>query len=168
MKIPSGVTIRREGDLMVVKGPKGELIRRMRYSQVEIQVEADEVVVSSGARRKEITAMVGTYAAHLRNMMQGVSVGFEYTMKVVYSHFPIQLKIQEDKLEINNFLGEKQARYALLKMGVATKVSGDEVRITGIDKEAVGNTAANIEHATRIRNRDPRVFQDGIYLVTRA
>jgi large subunit ribosomal protein L6 len=89
-------------------------------------------------------------------------------MKVVYSHFPIQLKVQGDRLEINNFLGEKQPRSAKILEGVTVNLGNDEVILTGIDKERVGNTAANIEHATRIRKRDPRVFQDGIYITERA
>jgi large subunit ribosomal protein L6 len=52
--------------------------------------------------------------------------------------------------------------------GVTVNLGNDEVVLTGIDKEKVGNTAANIEHATRIRKRDPRVFQDGIYITERA
>jgi large subunit ribosomal protein L6 len=111
--------------------------------------------------------MVGTFEAHAKNMCRGVSEGFEYRMKVVYSHFPIQLKLQGQRLEIANFLGEKKARYADIAEGVTAKVANDEVVLTGIDREKVGNTAANIEHATHIRNRDPRVFQDGIYMVQR-
>jgi large subunit ribosomal protein L6 len=100
-------------------------------------------------------------------MFRGVTDGYEYRMKVVYSHFPIQLKLQGNKLEIANFLGEKKARHARIEQGVTVKVGNDEVVLTGIDRELVGTTAANIEHATHIRDRDPRVFQDGIYMVQR-
>jgi large subunit ribosomal protein L6 len=51
--------------------------------------------------------------------------------------------------------------------GVTIKIGNDEILLTGIDKELLGTTFANIEHATKIRNRDPRVFQDGIYIVER-
>ena len=112
--------------------------------------------------------MVGTLASHIRNMCRGVSDGYEYRMKVVFSHFPIQLELQGTTLVIDNFLGEKQSRFARIEPGVAAQVGNDAVTLSGIDKEKVGNSAANIEHATRIRNRDPRVFQDGIYIVERA
>ena len=111
--------------------------------------------------------MVGTLEAHTKNMFRGVTEGYEYRMKVVFSHFPIQLKLQGSRLEIANFLGEKKARYARIEPGVTAKVGNDEVVLTGIDRELVGTTAANIEHATHIRDRDPRVFQDGIYMVQR-
>ncbi|HZD43216.1 MAG TPA: 50S ribosomal protein L6, partial [Methanomicrobiales archaeon] len=101
------------------------------------------------------------------NMCIGVTEGYLYRMKVVYSHFPIQLKVMGSRLEINNFLGEKKPRYAPIREGVKVTVGNDEVTVSGINKESVGNTAAGIERATKIRYRDPRVFQDGIYLVER-
>jgi large subunit ribosomal protein L6 len=111
--------------------------------------------------------MVGTLASHCKNMCTGVTSGYLYNLKVVYNHFPIQLKIQGEKLEIFNFLGEKYPRYARILPGTSIKLGTDEVSVTGIDKELVGSTASNIEKATRIRDRDPRVFQDGIYIVAR-
>lgn len=89
-------------------------------------------------------------------------------MKVVYSHFPIQLKKTDTALEIVNFLGEKQPRVARISEGVTVSTGNDEVTVSGIDKELVGTTAARIERATHVRNRDPRVFQDGIYIIEKA
>jgi large subunit ribosomal protein L6 len=139
----------------------------VRFPRVSVTCDGKEVVISTESKRKENTAIVGTFAAHTKNMCHGVSEGFEYRMKVVYSHFPIQLKLQGNRLEINNFLGEKKARSARIEAGVTAKVANDEVVLTGIDRELVGTSAANIEHATHIRDRDPRVFQDGIYIVQR-
>jgi large subunit ribosomal protein L6 len=134
---------------------------------VTITCDGNEVTISTESKRKETIAIVGTFGAHTKNMCRGVSEGFEYRMKVVYAHFPIQLKLQGNRLEINNFLGEKKARSARIETGVAAQVSNDEVVLSGIDRELVGTSAANIEHATHIRDRDPRVFQDGIYIVQR-
>lgn len=165
--IPDGVKAQLDGMQLKVTGPKGQLSRNMRFPQVTVTCENNEVTISTESKRKEITSMVGTLEAHTKNMCRGVSEGFEYRMKVVYSHFPIQLKVQGTKLEIANFLGEKKARSARIEVGVTAKVANDEVVLTGIDRELVGNSAANIEHACHIRNRDPRVFQDGIYMVQR-
>jgi large subunit ribosomal protein L6 len=151
---PAGVVCEIAGTLLRVKGPKGVLERSIRFPRVQVTCE-------------ETVAMVGTLAAHVNNMCIGVTDGYEYHMKVVYSHFPIQLKLAADRLEINNFLGEKKARYARIEPGVTAKIGSDEVVLSGINKESVGTTAANIEGATRIRNRDPRVFQDGIYTTLR-
>jgi large subunit ribosomal protein L6 len=165
--IPDGVKASFDGTQLRMNGPKGELSRTMRFPQLAITLEGNVVTIATESSRKEITAMVGTYEAHTKNMIRGVTEGFEYRMKVVYSHFPIQLKLQGNRLEIANFLGEKKARFARIEAGVTAKVANDEVVLTGIDRELVGTSAANIEHATRIRNRDPRVFQDGIYMVQR-
>jgi large subunit ribosomal protein L6 len=134
---------------------------------VNVNSDNKEITIATESRRKETVAMVGTLEAHAKNMCRGVTEGFEYRMKVVYSHFPIQLKLQGNTLEINNFLGEKKSRFARIENGVSAKVGSDEVVLTGINRELVGNSAANIEHATHIRNRDPRVFQDGIFIIQR-
>jgi large subunit ribosomal protein L6 len=167
VKIPEGVTAHLDGSQLRVKGPKGQLSRNMRFPQVTVTCKGNEVTISTESKRKEMTAMVGTLEAHTKNMCRGVSEGFEYRMKMVYSHFPIQLKLQGNRLEIANFLGEKKARYARIEAGVTAKIASDEVVLTGIDRELVGTSAANIEHATHIRDRDPRVFQDGIYIIQR-
>ncbi|RPI39382.1 MAG: 50S ribosomal protein L6 [Methanoregulaceae archaeon] len=167
IKIPGGVKASLDGMHLRVTGPKGQLSRNVRFPQVTVTCDGNEVIISTESRRKEITAMVGTLEAHTKNMFRGVTEGFEYRMKVVFSHFPIQLKLQGSRLEIANFLGEKKARHARIEQGVTAKVGNDEVVLTGIDRELVGTTAANIEHATHIRDRDPRVFQDGIYMVQR-
>jgi large subunit ribosomal protein L6 len=167
VKIPAGVKVQLEGSQLRVTGPKGQISRNVRFPQVTITCDGDEVTISTESRRKETIAIVGTFEAHTKNMCRGVSEGFEYRMKVVYAHFPIQLKLQGNRLEISNFLGEKKARSARIEAGVTAKVSNDEVVLTGIDRELVGTSAANIEHATHIRDRDPRVFQDGIYMIQR-
>ena len=167
VKIPEGVKAHLDGSQLRITGPKGQLTRNVRFPQVVVTCTGTEVSISTESKRKEMTAMVGTLEAHTKNMCRGVTEGFEYHMKMVYSHFPIQLKLQGNRLEIANFLGEKKARYARIESGVTAKIANDEVVLTGIDRELVGTSAANIEHATHIRNRDPRVFQDGIYIVQR-
>jgi large subunit ribosomal protein L6 len=100
--------------------------------------------------------------------MRGVAEGYEYRMKVVYSHFPMQLKVEGAAFVISNFLGEKNPRVAKIVGDTRVKAAGDEVVITGINKEDVGQTAANIEQVTKIKRFDPRVFQDGVYIVEKS
>ena len=168
VEIPDGVSAEITGGKLVVSGPKGTLERLMRYPGIEIKIEGGEFIVSTESERKKIYAMLGTYAAHAGNMFQGVREEYTYGMKVVYSHFPIQLKEAGGKLEIVNFLGEKESRYAAIPEDVKMKIAGDEITLTGADKELVGITASRIEKATKVRGRDSRVFQDGIYIVSRA
>jgi large subunit ribosomal protein L6 len=165
IEIPDGVSIAVDGNTVTVKGPKGEATRTLSYPELEIRKEDSYLVVNSKLDRKRQRAMVGTLAAHIGNMIIGVTRGYEYRMKVVYSHFPIQLKAVSDELIINNFLGERKARSAKILPGTKVEIGKDEVLITGINKEHVGQTMANIEQATRVRGFDIRVFQDGVYLV---
>jgi len=90
-------------------------------------------------------------------------------MKIVYAHFPMTVKAtqSQNKVIIENFLGERYPRTAKIIGHSQVEIQGDEVIITGINKEEVGQTMANIEQATKIKGRDPRVFQDGIYLVAK-
>jgi large subunit ribosomal protein L6 len=165
VEIPEGVAVTVDGNTVTVKGPKGEVTRQLSYPEIEIRKEDSCLIVNSRLDRKHHRAMVGTLASHIGNMVTGVTKGYEYKMKVVYSHFPIQLKAASDQLVINNFLGERKSRLAKILPGTKVDIGKDEVMVSGIDKERVGQTMANIEQATRVRGFDIRIFQDGIYLV---
>ncbi|RXG34608.1 50S ribosomal protein L6 [Methanohalophilus sp. WG1-DM] len=166
--IPEGVTVSYENKVFTASGEKGTNTKRLWYPGITITVDESEVTVDCQSVRKRQKAMVGTFASHISNLMDGVVNGFEYKMKVVYSHFPMQLKVEGDKLLINNFLGEKRARVSRIIGETNVKTSSDEVTITGINREDVGQTASNMEQITRIKAFDPRVFQDGLYLIEKS
>ncbi len=163
--IPEGVNITVDNVKVSVSGPLGQIQRDIWYPGITIKKEDSKLVVGTGIPRREQLAMLGTFESHLKNMITGVTKGYEYTMKVVYSHFPIQLKTEGNKVLINNFLGEKKSRKANIVGSSKVTIKGDHVIIAGINKEEVGQTAANIRMATKIKRFDPRVFQDGVYLV---
>ena len=166
ISIPDGVDVTIDGGV-TVKGPKGELSRKFNHSEISMAVEDDRVVLEVKFPKKKDKAMIGTVRAHISNMITGVTEGFRYRMKIVYAHFPMSVKVAGDKVVIENFLGERHPRTARIVGDTKVQVKGDEVEITGINKEHVGQTMANIEQATKIKGRDPRVFQDGIYLVSK-
>ena len=85
-------------------------------------------------------------------------------MKIVFSHFPITVKIQGKNFTIANFTGERNPRTAKIMGDTKVTVNGDDVIIQGINLEDVSQTAANIQNSTKIRSKDPRVFLDGIYV----
>jgi large subunit ribosomal protein L6 len=165
VEVPSGVTVTIDKGLVKVKGKAGELARTFAHPDVTLAREGNALVVRGVGGRKKTKALVGTWSAHLRNMVKGAAEPFEYKLKVVYSHFPIKAKVQGDLVLIDNFLGEKTSRKARVMGPTKVKVAGDEVVVTGPDVEAAGQTAANIEQACRIKGYDPKVFQDGIYIV---
>lgn len=165
LDIPDGVTVVLEGNSISVTGPRGSSVRELWYPGIVIALEKNQVMVDSSKQRKKQVAMMGTIASHISNMINGVTDGYTYRMKVVYSHFPIQLKVVGDHLSIGNFLGEKKPRKAKIQGDTKVETKGDEVIVSGIAIEDVGQTAANIQQATKIKRFDPRVFQDGIYMV---
>ncbi|RLJ10006.1 MAG: 50S ribosomal protein L6 [Candidatus Aenigmatarchaeota archaeon] len=163
--IPEGVEVRFDNETLLVKGPKGELSREFKSKSINVSVDKNEITLSSDSDRKKVKALLGTWAAHMRNMIIGVTTGWEAKLKVVYSHFPIKISKEDDKIIIQNFLGERKERTAKIPDGVEVDIKKDEIIITGIDKERVGQAAANVELATKIKGYDRRVFQDGCYIV---
>jgi large subunit ribosomal protein L6 len=164
--IPQGVTVNVKPGTnhTTVKGPKGSLVRPFRSPSVKVRVDGQNVVVSKELPRRKEKAMVGTYAAHIQNMIRGVTSGWTYQMKAVFNHFPIKMTIQGNRFHVENFLGERAPRVANIEPGVKVTVKGADVTLEGVDLALVSQTAANIELCTKIRNKDVRVFQDGVYI----
>ena len=167
--IPEGVKVEITNRKVKVTGPKGTLEEDLSHLPCVLEVENERVHVKSSWPRKAEIAMVGTAAARIRNMIKGTKAGFTYKMKVVYAHFPVTLKVidKERKLMIENFTGEKTPRIVHIVGDSKVKASGDEIVIQGINIEDVSQTAANIEQSTKIKDKDQRVFLDGIYVFER-
>jgi len=165
VKIPDGVKVIIEGKTVHVKGQKGAMSRILSHPMIDLAVKDNVISIScsQSPHRKE-KALIGTFKAHLKNMVKGVTEGYECTMKTVFSHFPIKNSVEGNHLIIQNFLGERFPRRAEILENVKVEVKGDSITLSGIDKEKIGQTAANIERATKVKNRDIRVFQDGIYI----
>jgi large subunit ribosomal protein L6 len=168
--LPEKVGVRIDGRDLVVKGPLGEVRRSFPIEAFDLSARDGEAVLSLrlAVHRRSSQALLGTWERHTRNLVTGVTRGFEARLKSVHAHFPMKVSVRERALVIENFLGEKYPRSAPILPGVTAKVEGDQVHLSGVDIEAVGQCAANIERATHIRDYDPRVFQDGIYIVERA
>ena len=165
--IPDSITASIENDNLKIKGAKGELSRVFSHPKISLKINGKAVEINcKNARRKE-KALTGTYAAHIRNMIKGVNEGYVYKMKTVFSHFPIKTSVEGNDFIIQNFLGERSPRKAKILNGVTVEIKGEDITVLGIDKENVGQTVANIERATKVRKRDIRVFQDGIYKITK-
>jgi len=167
VEIPDNVTVEIANRKVKVAGPKGTLEEDLSHLPCIMEVEKGRVRVTASWPRKAEVAKVGTAAAKIRNMIKGVMIGFTYKMKIVYAHFPVTVKVfdKERKLLIENFTGEKTPRIVRIVGDSRVRVSGDEIVIQGINLEDVSQTAANIEQATKIKDKDQRVFLDGIYIL---
>ena len=168
VEIPEGVDVQVDGLKVTVSGPKGSVSRDFSHArEVIIRREDNRVIVETFFANRRRKALVGTIASHIENMIRGVTKGYRYKLKIIYSHFPVTVVVDEkDRLvRIKNFLGEKADRIArIVGDDVKVRVEGDDIIVEGIDIEHVGQTAANIELATKVRDKDRRVFVDGIYI----
>jgi len=166
--IPENVDVDVSQSIVVVKGPKDVLKRDFSHAPVSITKNGNSIICSNIFPRKKERALVGTIASHIRNMIKGVTQGFVYKMKIVYSHFPITVEVRQDKKEvlIKNFTGERAPRRARIVGNISVRMGEekDTVICEGSDIETVAQTTANIQKATRIRKKDIRVFLDGIYV----
>ncbi len=159
-----GTEVQVDGSVVTVRGPKGEIVRDFTHADVDIQCKGKTIRISVEYPRSRQIALVGTITSHIKNMMLGVTVGVTYKMKVVFAHFPPNVKVANDMLIIENFYGEKAARKAKILPGVSVEIKGDDIILEGIEIERVAQTAANIQRSTRLRRKDPRKFHDGIYV----
>ena len=169
VEIPEGVSATIDGDMITITGPKGSLSREFASARHDVFQEGGALLVRIDLPRRKERALAGTWNAHLNNMVKGVTDGFTYKLKALYSHFPMTLAVKGNEFVVNNYFGERVPRSAVIINGVEVKVQNKtEVTVSGMDKEAVGQTAANIERCTTVKKRERRVFQDGIYLIEKA
>jgi large subunit ribosomal protein L6 len=168
--LPAKFSVRLDRGRIHAKGPLGEIEREFPTDVIALSVDGGVATLQLklAPGRKTSRALLGTWAAHVKNMGLGLTVGVEARLKVVAAHFPMKVQVRGEELVIENFLGEKYPRSTRLVLGTKAAVEGDIVVLSGTDVEQVGQSAANIERTTKIRDYDPRVFQDGIYLVERA
>ncbi|MEF8880359.1 MAG: 50S ribosomal protein L6 [Candidatus Nanohaloarchaea archaeon] len=100
-------------------------------------------------------------------MIEGLENEHVYKMKGVYAHFPMTIKEQNNQVVIENFMGERNPRKVDIMQGVTVEVDGEDLTLRGADKDAVSQTAARVEQMCHKGSRDPRTFQDGIYITSK-
>jgi large subunit ribosomal protein L6 len=165
--IPDGVNLTLEGRRVTVEGEKGQVARDFGHARLDLDHMGSSLKIWAVNPRKKEAALVNTITAHVRNMIKGVTEGFTYKLKIVFVHFPMTVRVQGKRLVIQNFIGERQDRYADIAGDARVTVQGEDVVVEGIDIEEVAQTAANIQQACKIRKKDLRKFLDGIYVYSK-
>jgi len=163
--IPDDVQVEVSGKEVVVTGGGKENRRTFKAKHVEIKKDGSNLMIYTDSIKKSDRADVGTVMGHIKNMIIGIEKGFEYKLKIIYSHFPMTFKVEGDKIRVDNFLGEKNPRIIKTVPNVEIKVNGQDIILTGHNKESVGLSASQIEQICGVGKLDRRVFQDGIYIV---
>jgi large subunit ribosomal protein L6 len=168
IEIPEGIEAVVEGNKLVVKGSKGTNEREFSLANLTFEKKGNEIIIGNEKSSKKEKRRMNTIAAHIRNMIKGTQEEFEYKLKVCFSHFPITVEVKGNEALIKNFLGERTPRKVKIPVGAKVKVEKDVVTVTSSSIETAGQAAANFENVTRIANRDRRVFQDGIFITSKA
>ncbi|PNH02477.1 60S ribosomal protein L9 [Tetrabaena socialis] len=173
LPIPAGISIEVKGRAVRVKGPRGTLSRDFKHLAVDMfltELDGEKVLqVDCHFGKKKRLASIRTVCSHVKNLFTGVTKGFEYKMRLVYAHFPININIENQgkKVEVRNFLGEKRVRTVEMLDGVKIVRSEgvkDELVLSGNDIDNVSRSAALVNQSCRVRVLDIRKFLDGIFV----
>lgn len=164
-QLPEGFDAEYEDGVLKVSDGSSEVEKVLEHALVDIQIQDGKVVFSTSKEKNDIESIAKTFSRHYDNMIEGLEQEHVYELKGVYAHFPMTIKTEGDQLVVENFMGERKPRKADIMEGVDVSVDGEEVTVSGPDKDKVSQTAARIEQLSNKGNRDPRTFQDGIYIV---
>lgn len=164
IEIPAGVNCEYAQKTLFCKKDAITLSRAVNIPYITLKLEGNAIILTALDANKNQKKIIYSYIKHIQNMFKGLSDKFVYKLEACNVHFPMTLKVEGNRLAINNFLGEKTPRYAEILPDVEVQIKGQFITISSHDKEAAGQTAGNFEKATRVSNRDRRIFQDGIYI----
>ncbi|MDG6914726.1 MAG: 50S ribosomal protein L6 [Nitrososphaerota archaeon] len=162
--LPQGVTASVKGREILVKGPNGSAGKVFERIPVDVVIQGNKVTVTPFTGKKKDVISANTVSSIVRALVHGVTKGYEYKMKVVFAHFPVTVKIKDDTVFVENFMGERSPRLAKILPGCKVSTEGDDIIIKGPSLEQIGQTAANVEQATRVKRKDQRIFLDGVYV----
>jgi len=165
IEVPEGINVSIEGNKIIMKKDNNELKRELS-ARIKTIFEGNKIILESKQATKNQRKMFGTIKAHISNMIKGLTEKFQYKLQIANVHFPMTAELDKDKNEliVKNFLGEKTDRRIKLVDGVDVKIDKENIELESIDIEKAGQCAANIEKGTRVRNKDRRIFQDGIFI----
>lgn len=168
VEVPEDVKLVLDGRKVTVTGKRGTLTRDFRHLTLDMRrVNKHQLRVDLWFGNRKQLACVRTVCSLIENLITGVRVGYQYKMRFVYAHFPINVTFENNTVEIRNFLGEKRVRRVTLSEGVEYVRSADvkdQIVLSGIDLAKVSQDAANISQACLVRRKDIRKFLDGIYV----
>lgn len=166
IEIPEDITVVIEdGDLIMKKN--GNELKRKLNPAIGLKITENKILIKPVRITRKEKKIFGTFKAHIKNMIKGLSEGFEYKLQIANVHFPMNVNYDKENREIvvKNFLGEKKDRRIKITSDVDININKDIVEVRSIDIEKAGQTAANIEKGTKVRNRDRRIYQDGIFII---
>ncbi len=165
--LPSGVLGEFENGKLIISGKLGKVSQDFSKIPVGINLQSNKLEISTTGSRRTDNATLNTARSLVRNAIDGVRFGYEYKLKVIFAHFPVTVKVQGDRVLVENFYGERSPRVAEIVGDSKVQVQGEDIIVSGVSIKDVGQTAANLEQATTVKRKDQRVFLDGVYVYER-
>ena len=165
IEIPQDIEASVENNEIIAKKEGKELKRK--FFKILLSKEENKIVVKTKRATRKEKKLINTTIAHIKNMFQGLKEKFVYKLQICSVHFPMNVSVKNNFVVIKNFFGEGKERKAKILPNVDVKIEKDIITVESADKEAVGQTAANMEKTTKVSYRDRRIFQDGIFLIER-
>lgn len=163
--LPKEVSASYINRILTIKTEKAELKKSMKNYRANISIEGNKIIIEGKPITRRTRDIVKTAIAHIKNMVEGAVYGYKYKLKIVYSHFPMTAQVEKNTVLVKNFLGEKFPRTSKIKGNSKVEIKGAEIIVSGYDKEEVSQTASSIEQSAKVKNKDIRRYQDGVYLV---
>ena len=163
IQIPENVKVNLNGNMLHVEGPLGHVYKNFKKIPVIIEIDNKKIIIKQKGERKKYYAILNTAKSLIQTLCSGVVDGFTIKMKIVYSHFPITVKVEGKNTLIENFQGERAPRISPIIGDTKVEIKGDDVIISGPVLTDVSQTAANIQLKSKVKNKDHRVFLDGVY-----
>jgi large subunit ribosomal protein L6 len=164
VEIPDGINITMKKHMMQFQGPLGKTFKSFRKIPVDVEVSEGKITLNAQGKRKRDYSILHTARSLIKNIFEGLTDGYTIKMKVVYAHFPVTVKVQGKTISIENFQGERAPRLTTIVGNTKVIPKGEDVILTGEVWTDITQTAANIELKTKVKNKDHRVFLDGIYI----
>ena len=162
--IPEGVKVTQKKHMLTFEGPLGKTFKSFRSIPVNIEISENKILLQTIGERKRDYAILHTVRSIIRNICEGLIEGYTIKMKVVFAHFPITVKVDGKDILIENFQGERAPRKTRIVGNTKVSPKGEDVILTGEVWTDITQTAANIELKTKVKNKDHRVFLDGVYV----
>ena len=164
IEIPNKVKVSENHRILNVEGPLGKTRKNFKKIPVGLTINGKNIMIKSLGSRKKDYAIFKTAESLVRALIKGVQTGYTFKMKIVYAHFPITVKVKDGNIHVENFQGERAARVSKVFGNTKVVAKGDDIVITGPVLTDVSQTAASLQQNTKVKNKDSRVFLDGIYL----
>lgn len=171
VKMPEDCTVSLDDAVFVFEGPKGRVVQDCSRFRLTFDIHDGSIRIRLWNGGRKDAALAITAESLLKNSIKAVTAGFSYTLKAVYNHFSINMEVQEEGkvLLVKNFLGEKSVRTFRMRGAARARLDErkDTVVIEGPSLPDVSQSAGTVSNDCRAKNRDSRIFLDGLFVIER-